>query len=95
MLDVETLEGEPSEEPSPGLIQFLVTRDGNFVVVGAFFGSNELTLVDIDSGVSAKLGRALGLTEFVSGPGTGELYLVDEGLFRLDTMSATLEEIPL
>ena len=95
LLDALSLAGEMIEEPSPGLIQYFVTRDGNYVVVGDFFGSSELTLVDLDNGTSASLGRALDLTEFVSRPGTGEMYLVDEGLFRLDIFEALLEEVEL
>lgn len=96
MLDVESLEGELLEEPSPGLIQYFVTRDGNYVVVGDYFGSEELTLVDIDNHKTVKLGRPAALSEFVSRPGTGELYLVDrDQLLRLDLMAATLEDIGL
>jgi hypothetical protein len=92
LLDSETLEEELMDEPSPGLIQYFITRDGNYVVVGDFFGSSELTLVDLDNGTSSNLGRAIDLHEFVSRPGTGEMYLVDQGLFRLDVFDATLEE---
>lgn len=95
MIDVETLDEELLDEPSPGLIQYYVTRDGNFVVVGDFFGSSELTLVDLDNGKTTNLGRALGLDEFVSRPGTGELYLVDQGLYRLDLFDATLTEMDI
>ena len=95
MIDPDTLEEELMAEPSPGLIQFFVTRDGNFVLVGDFFGSNELTVVDVDNGITTSLGQALDLKEFTSRPGTGEVYLVDEGLFRVDLFEATLEEVPL
>jgi hypothetical protein len=95
LLDAESLEGELLDEPSPGLIQYFVTRENNFVVVGDFFGSSELTLVDLDNGKTTRLGRAIDLNEFVSRPGTGQLYLVDQGLFRLDVFAATLEEVPL
>lgn len=95
MLDAASLEGEVFDEPSPGLLQYFVTRDGNYVVVGDFFGASELTLVDLDNGSSTSLGRALDLNEFVSRPGTGEMYLVDEGLFRLDLFEATLDEVTL
>ncbi len=94
MIDPITIEERLLAEPSPGLIQFFVTRDGNFVLVGDFFGSNQLTLVDVDTGTTQKLGRALNLREFVSRPGTGELYLVDNGLFKVDLFEATVREMP-
>ena len=95
LVDTASMEEELIAEPAPGFIQYFVTRDGNYVVVGDLFGSSELTLVDLDSGETSSLGRALDLDEFVSRPGTGEMYLVDQGLFRLDLFDATLEEVPL
>jgi hypothetical protein len=76
--------------------QFFVTREGHFVVVAASLGNEQLVLYDLDEGTMTELdGPAVGLHEFVSRVGHGELWLVQNGLFRLDFYAPELEAIAL
>lgn len=97
LVDPVTLATETVDLPLTGLPSYFVTREGNFVVVSSVLGSDdELLLYDIDSRRLASLGGPnVQLGEFVSRIGHGELWIVDEGLYRLDFMEGTLERVPI
>jgi hypothetical protein len=97
LIDVATLEEQELEIPFEGYPEYFVTHEGRVVVVASIFGDQDLVLFDLDSGEMTEVGApSLGLEEFVSRAGHGELWLVDEpSLYRLDLETAVLELVPL
>jgi hypothetical protein len=96
LVDPETLDTTSLEIPFTGGPQYFVSREGHHVVVAASLGTEQLVLYDLDTQEMTELdGPAIGLHEFVSRLGHDELWLVDDGLHRLDFLSATLETVPL
>jgi len=96
LIDPDTLEEEPMELPMVSGPQYFVSHEGNFIVVASQFGNENLVLYDVDnSTMETVAGPAVGLNEFVSRPGQGELWLVDQGLFRLDLFTNQLDAQPL
>lgn len=96
LLDAATLEATPMDIPLEGGPEYFVSHEGNVVVVASPGGNQPLVLYDLDTGEQTSLGGAqIALRDFVSRLGHDELWLVDDGLFRLDFASASLETVPL
>jgi hypothetical protein len=96
MVDADTLDTTLVELPMEGGPSYYVTREGNFVVVTNTAGTQTLLLYDVDNDQMTQLqGLAIDLNEFVSRLGHGELWLVDEGLYRLDFLAGEHERISL
>jgi hypothetical protein len=77
--------------------QFFVTRNANVVVITTPFGSEHLVIHDVDTATTTTLenpGWAT-LNEFVSRDAASELWMVSDGLFRLDYLSPSLEQVAL
>lgn len=97
LIDVETLAETLLPIPFEGWPEYFVTREGRLVVVASMGGDEDLVLFDMDSGSATVLGGAsLGLHEFVSRVGHGELWLVDDRqLWRLDLWSQEIRPVSL
>lgn len=98
LVDAETLDETVMPVPFDGGPTYFVTRDGNFVVLASNLGAEQLVLYDLDNEEVTELaGPDIALSEFVSRTPQGELWLVDDGLHRLDFLSdpPVLETMPL
>ncbi len=95
MIDVDTLESE--DVPLPVLHpEFYVSRGGNFVAIAEAYGYGAFVIYDVDAGTMTTLERNdLRFIDFVSRDAEAELWMVDRGLFRVDLMGATVEQIEL
>lgn len=98
LIDVESLE----ETTVPldmfyGGPEFYVTPKANMVVISTPFGSENLVIHDVDNGETIELETPSmqSLQEFVSRDHASELWMVEDGLFRLDYADSFLEEITL
>ena len=96
LIDADTLDVDPQDVPIDGGITYFVSREGNYVVVGSNWGGQRLVLYDVDSDQVTEMdGPGIGLNEFVSRLGHGELWLVDEQvLYKVDLNAGTLEGVP-
>lgn len=97
LVDVGTEATRAEAMPHEGGISFFVTRDENLVLVAPPFGqSGPLVLVDALTGKQTSVaGPSAHLTEFVSREGYGELWIADDGLFRLDLIEAVMEAMTI
>ncbi|MEQ1566892.1 MAG: hypothetical protein ABMA64_14715 [Myxococcota bacterium] len=93
LVDPVTLETRRVELPQPGIPSYFVSYDGNDVVVSSPFGDTELVLVDADTGDFTTLGLALSLGQFTARVGHDELWVADDGLWRVDLAQATTERM--
>jgi DNA-binding beta-propeller fold protein YncE len=95
LINADTLEKDVQDVPIDGGITYFVSHEGNYVVVASNWGDQRLALFDVDNGkVTEMVGPAVGLNEFVSRLGHGELWLVDQqALFRLDLNAGELETV--
>ncbi len=96
LIDANTLEKDVQDVPIDGGITYFVSHEGNYVVVASNWGDQRLVLFDVDNGkVTEMAGPGVGLNEFVSRLGHGELWLVDQqALFRIDLNAGELETVP-
>lgn len=96
LVDPDTLDTSTLSIPFTGGPQYFVSREGHHVVVASSLGNEQLVLYDLDTHDMTELeGPEIGLHEFVSRLNHDELWLVDDGLFRLDFVTAELEGIDL
>lgn len=95
LIDAETLTKDEQAVPIDGGITYFVSHEGNYVVVASNWGDQRLVLYDVDNdAVTEMAGPAIGLNEFVSRLGHGELWLVDQqSLFRLDLNAGEFETV--
>jgi hypothetical protein len=95
LIDVASLGVDPQDVPIKGGMTYFISRDGNFVVVGSSVGGQRLALYDVDQDKITQMdGPGVGLFEFVSRKGKGEMWMVDqEELFRLDLLQGVFEPI--
>lgn len=77
--------------------QFFVTRSDNLVVITNPMGGSSIMLHDVDSGTTTSLDAPNGgfLDEFVVRDDARELWMVGDGLWRLDYADAQYENVPL
>lgn len=96
LIDALTLEKDDEPVSIAGGLSYFVTHEGNFVIVASSVGDQQLVLYDLDQEKQTKMdGPGIGLTEFVSRIGHGEMWMVDDQvLFRLDFYKGELEPIP-
>lgn len=96
LIDALTLEKDDQPVSIAGGLSYFVTHEGNFVVVAANDAEQQLVLYDIDQEEQTKMdGPGIGLNEFVSRIGHGEMWLVDDqALYRLDFYEGDLETVP-
>jgi hypothetical protein len=96
LIDTATLVPLTANIPGGAAPSYFVTREGNDVVVASNLGLSSLVLYDVSNHKFEKLGGpSLGLADFVSRMGHDEVWLVDNGLFRLDFATAKLKQIPI
>jgi hypothetical protein len=98
VLAIDPLTGLTDEivVPLDGGIHFFVSHDENIVVLADPLGGQSLVLYDVDNDLMAQMpGPRPSLNEFVSRPGAGELWIVDQGLFRLDFLTPAIESVEL
>jgi hypothetical protein len=93
LINAETLNKDEQAIPIDGGITYFVSHEGNYVVVASNWGDQRLVLYDVDNdAVTEMAGPGIGLNEFVSRLGHGELWLVDQqALFRLDLNAGDLD----
>lgn len=95
-IDLEKLQVEQLTVPFSGLINFFITGDGHFVVVAGWTGSQKLALFDLDADKGTTLASPdLDLHEVVPRMKAKELWICDDGLFRLRVEQGKLEKISL
>lgn len=98
LLEADTLEETtvPLEDLDFGP-QFFVTHHDNVVVITSPFGSSSILLHDVDNGITTEIDTPddQALYEFVSRDEASELWLVTDGLYRLDYADAEYERIDL
>ena len=77
--------------------QFFVTHHDNVVVITSPLGDSNIVLHDVDSGTTTELATPAGqdLYEFVSRDADSELWLVTDGLYRLDYADPAYEHVAL
>ncbi len=93
-IDLKTLAVEQLTVPFSGLINFFVTGAGHFVVVAGWTGNSRLALFDLDGKASSTVkGPNLDLHEVVARPSAQELWICDDGLYRLRVVSGVLDTI--
>lgn len=98
LIDAATLEVTEWPIPMQDGPSYFVTREGSAVVIASQWGGDTLVIYDLETGEYTRVGGpglSLDLNEFVSRLGHGELWLLSDGLFRLDFVTPTLESIPL
>lgn len=96
LFDVETLEERREDFRFYGLLSFFVTASGDRIVVTSNNTDyDELHLYDMESGRSTTSGQGLELKEFVDRSSASELWLLDQGLWRVDYENAVQEKIEL
>jgi hypothetical protein len=96
LVDAETLDTTSLSIPWTSGPQYFVSRESNHLVVAAAIGNQKLVLYDLDAQEVTELdGPEIGLHEFVSRLGHDELWLVDDGLHRLDFVTEAFETVPL
>lgn len=97
LIDVASLEVDPQDVDIMGGITYFISRDGNQVVVASNYADESLVFYDLDKKEQTKMkGPAMGLDDFVSRPGTSELYLESENsLYRVDMAKAEVNELDL
>ena len=96
LIDTKTLAPETADIPSGAAPTFYVTSEGNDVVIASDLGLTTLVVYDVSTHSFEKVGGpALALSSFVARVGHDELWLVDDGLFRLDFVTAALTQIPI
>lgn len=105
LIDTTSFATETVNSPTEGELQYYVTREGNFVVIDSVestsYSAEESTeapliVYDIDSGSMVEIADAtVSLSNFISRTGYRELWLVDEGLYRLDYEAASLDAFDL
>ncbi len=94
--DVTTGAREDIPLANDSLPTYYVTPAGHLVAVAAALGGDDVVLVDLDTATSHKLtGLRVKFDEFVVRPAAGEMWVVDDGLFRLDFLDATWETVSL
>ena len=94
LIDVEDLTVATIDLPTIQYPEYFVTRTGNLVVVADAWGSGRLVLADLDQGsASAMRGPDVNLTELVSRDDAAELWVADDGLFRVDLLDGTVEQV--
>jgi hypothetical protein len=95
LIDAATLAVDPVDVPIDGGITYFISHEGNYVVVASNFGGQELVLYDVDQDKTTQMaGPGVGLNEFVSRAGKGEMWLVDnQTLFRVDVVKGEIETI--
>ena len=75
---------------------FFISHEGNLVLVTQAIIAGHTMLYDVDhQTITSVAGPAVGLDEFVSRAGHGELWLVQHGLYRLDMMTAAISSVLL
>ncbi|MBI1945061.1 MAG: hypothetical protein HYS27_05160 [Deltaproteobacteria bacterium] len=94
LIDVEDLTVATIDLPTIEAPEYFVTRTGNLVVVADAWGSGRLVLADLDQGTASSLrGPDVNLTELVSLDDAGELWIADDGLFRVDLVEGLVEQV--
>lgn len=94
LIDVEDLTVATIDLPTIQYPEYFVTRTGNLVVVADAWGNGQLVLADLDQGqANAMRGPAINLTELVSMDDAGEVWVADDGLFRVDLVLGLVEQV--
>lgn len=97
LIDADSLAEEVLDLPYDFGPQYFITRDGNFVVVApSLLDDGSMILYDFDNReMSTVSGPSVHLSEFISRTSRGELWLVDDGLFRLSLEEELIESVAL
>lgn len=98
LVDVDTLEETTVSLGNLNIgPQFFVTHADDVIVITSPVGSSSILLYDVDAGTTTSVDTPNGgpLYEFVSRDEASELWLVGDGLWRLDYEDAQYENVPL
>ena len=91
LIDVEDLTVATIDLPTIEMPSYFVTRTGNLVVVADAWDGGRLVVADLDTGDAIPLdGPEVNLREIVSLDDAAELWIADDGLFRVDLLDATV-----
>lgn len=94
LIDVLDLTVATIDLPTIDMPEYFVTRTGNLVVVADAWNSGRLVLADLDQGsATAMRGPEVNLTELVSMDDAAELWIADDGLFRVDLLDGSVEQV--
>lgn len=95
LINTETLAVDQEDVPINGGITYFISHDGAYVVVASSGGDQRLVLYDVEQDKQTQMaGPGIGLDQFVSRAGKGELWLVDQqALFRLDLFKGDFETV--
>lgn len=95
LINTQSLAIDQEDVPIDGGITYFISHDGAYVVVGSNNGDQRLVLYDVEQDKQTQMaGPGIGLNQFVSRGGHGELWLVDqEALFKLDLFKGELETV--
>lgn len=94
LIDVEDLTVATIDLPTVELPEYFVTRTGNLVVVADAWSGGQLVLADLDQGTAAPLrGPDVRLRELVALPDAAEVWVADDGLFRVDLLDGLVEQV--
>ncbi len=94
LIDVEDLTVATIDLPTIEAPEFFVTRSGNLVVVADAWASGRLVLADLDQGTAVPMrGPDVNLTELVSRAEANELWVADDGLFRVDLLGGEVTQV--
>lgn len=93
LIDVEDLTVATIDLPTVDMPEYFVTRAGNLVVVADAWSGGQLVLADLDTGTANALrGPNVQLRELVSMSDAAELWVADDGLFRVDLLEGIVEQ---
>ena len=96
LINATTLEAEGMDIPTGASPAYYVTREGNDVVIASKPRIDRSAIYDVTNHAFEKVGGPpLALSSFVSRVGHDEIWLVDNGLYRLNFMTPALQAVPL
>lgn len=94
LIDLEDLTVATIDLPTIEAPEYFVTRTGNLVVVADAWASGRLVLADLDQGTAVPMrGPEVNLTELVSRADANELWVADDGLFRVDLLGGEVTQV--
>lgn len=93
LIDVEDLTVATIDLPTIDMPEYFVSRAGNLVVVADAWAGGQLVLADLDQGSATALrGPDVALRELVAMPDSAEIWVADDGLFRVDLLEGVVEQ---
>jgi hypothetical protein len=96
LVDASTLEVQMADIPGVSAPSYYVTSGGDDVVIASNIGLTQLLVYDVSTHSYEKVGGpVVGLSNFVERASHDELWMLDDGLFRLELSTGALTQIPI